>query len=400
MDERLPELPVDPSGIVEWVGEHLEGLFDGPLEASSAFRGGQTQADRALEAFDVTGYASRRNEVWPSERRGASRLSPYIRHGLLSLPRVWSHVGGGPRRDVDKFRSELRWQEYARHWYATHGATTRRGVRYRQTPRDHETPWPDDMLCVRTNLDELHDDGWVVNQARMWLASQWAVRNDAAWQDGEEWFFRHLLDGSRAANRLGWQWTAGLSKQKVYGFSRRQVLNRAPGLCDRCELQAACPITSWPDSPDRRPAPARSGPDDPTTVAGPATVERQERPGHVWLTAESLGDEDPAAAANPSLPALFVFDEPLLRSLRLSAKRLVFLAECLADLAERREIEVWRGRPATIVADHAVAVTFAPVPGFRRISAVTPLAEVHPWPWLERPDGRSVQSFSSWSRGG
>ena len=78
----------------------------------------------------MTGYARRRNEVWPESRRGASRLSPYIRHGLLTLPRVWSHVAGGPEEDVAKFRDELRWQEYARHLYARMGTATRRSLRY------------------------------------------------------------------------------------------------------------------------------------------------------------------------------------------------------------------------------------------------------------------------------
>jgi len=36
----------------------------------------------------------------------------------------------------------------------------------------------------------------------------------------------------------------------------------------------------------------------------------------VWLTAESLGDADPALAAHADLPAVFVFDEPLLARLR------------------------------------------------------------------------------------
>ena len=66
--------------------------------------------------------------------------------------------------------------------------------------------------------------------------------------------------------------------------------------------------------------------------AGPEASLHEGEPPAVWLTAESLDDGDPALAAHPDLPVVFVFDEPLLRSLRLSGKRLVFLAECLADL--------------------------------------------------------------------
>ncbi len=385
-----------------WVRDHLGHLAGDDVAASPAFAGGQQAADAALAGFDVTGYAARRNEVLPTAARGASRLSPYIRHGLLQLARVWDHVEGGPDRDARKYRFELLWQEYARHWYARLGTATAAGTRYRQADPGDGDPWDPDMACMDANLDELHSDGWVVNQARMWMASQWVVRGGAAWRRGEDRFFRHLLDGSRAANRLGWQWTAGLSKQKHYGFSRRQVLRRAPGLCDRCKLRDECPIVSWPDGPARTRAdePARLKADpDPAATAGPAAVVRSAEPEAVWLTAESLGDADPALAAHPGLPALFVFDEPMLAGLRLSGKRLVFLAECLADLATRRPVEAWLGRPAAVVGERAVAVTFAPVPGFRRLAARLELAELHPWPWLRRPDGGSVASFSQWNRG-
>ena len=118
----------------------------------------------------------------------------------------------------------------------------------------------------------------------------------------------------------------------------------------------------------------------------------------VWLTAESLGDDDPALAANPELPVVFVFDEPLLDRLRLSGKRLVFLAETLADLADRRNVEVHLGSPGEVLVDRSPAVTFAPVPGFRRLSRKIDIAELHPFPWLRRPRGGSVASFSQWLR--
>lgn len=394
---RLETPEFDPATIVDWVSTHLGHLTADQAKASGAFSGGQTAADETLAAFDVTGYAAQRNEVLPESVRGASKLSPYIRHGLLPLGRVWSHVEGGPSRDVSKYRFELLWQEYARHWYATFGEQTGRGVRFEQAAPEPTNGWPPDMLCVSTNLNELDADGWVVNQARMWLASQWAVRSNAEWREGEDHFFRHLLDGSRAANRLGWQWAAGMSKQKVYGFSRRQVQRRAPGLCDRCALQDACPITSWPDPEPRR----RMEPPDALNldeVAGPESPTVNSEPDSVWLTAESLGDADPALEAHPDLPAVFVFDEPLLRKLQLSSKRLVFLTETLADLAQRRTVQLFLGRPAEVLADRSAAVTYAPVPGYRRIVEARPPAAVYPWPWLRRPDGRSVASFSQWNR--
>jgi deoxyribodipyrimidine photo-lyase len=384
-----------------FVATHLADVVDGPIVGSGRFRGGQAAADAALAAFDVTRYASRRNEVLPVGRRGASALSPYVRHGLLGLRTVWDRVAGGPARDVGTFRDELLWQEYARHWYARLGARTDTGVRRELAGGTDGWAWDRTMACVDETLSELERDGWLVNQTRMWLASEWSVRRGARWQDGEDEFFRHLLDGSRAANRLGWQWTTGTGSSKHYGFSRWQVRKRAPELCGRCERQDACPIEHWPAEPAwvpvRTPSAVGRDPDSAST-AGPSDVERHGAPDVVWLTAESLGTDDPALSSHTELPVVFVFDRPLLARLRLSAKRLVFLVETLAELAVERELTVVVGEPAEVIARHRPAVTFAPVPGFRRLARGLDLAEVHPARWLARPTTGSVSSFTAWRR--
>ena len=380
----------------QFVAEYLVDLTDGgAATGSERFRGGQTAADAALASFDVTGYASRRNEVLPVSGRGASALSPYIRHGLLTLRRVWAHVAGGPGKDVEKFRDELMWQEYARHWYLAHGRTTEVGVRREQACVDGGVGWDRSMACVDANLRELERDGWLVNQTRMWLSSEWSVRRGGAWLDGENYFFRHLLDGSRAANRMGWQWTAGVGSSKHYGFSRSQVERRAPELCRGCEHRRDCPIANWPDEPEWAPV-ADTRARAPRVLS--AVSRSGEEPDAVWLTAESLGSADPALDAHPELPVVFVFDEPLLARLRLSAKRLVFLVETLAELGSDRAVEVYRGSPVEVLSGRRVAVTEAPVPGFRRISERVRPVETHPFPWLVAPADRPVRSFSAWRR--
>jgi deoxyribodipyrimidine photo-lyase len=369
--------------------------------ASPRFRGTQAKANVALDAFDVAGYAGRRNEVLPRTRRGASGLSPWIRHGLLPLPRVWNKVSG-PQRDVEKFHDELLWQEYSRHMYARVGTTMQEPLRYEPHAKDQEgEPWDRSMACVDATLSELETDGWMVNQTRMWLASQWTVRHGAPWRDGEDHFFRHLLDGSRAANRLGWQWTIGAGTGKAYGFSRWQVTKRAPGMCEACVHRHSCPIERWPVKTSLRVVPSHPN----IRSLSSAEVERVRGPLHpvhsyvpeaVWLTAESVGNDDPALRAHPDLPVVFVFDEPLLHGLMLSGKRLVFLAERLAELASNRAVVVELGDPTRILAGTRVATTFAPVPGWRRRANLIEPAEVHPWQWLRPPTSDSVASFSAW----
>ncbi len=388
-----------------WAGVHLDGLMQGPCAPSARFRGGRTAALDSLAAFDVRGYASARNEVWPRDARGASGLSPWIRHGLITLREAWDQVAGGPARDVERFHDELMWQEYARHVYARLGAGIGHDLRARPTSPRGSSPaqaWDRSMACLELVLGELDDDGWMVNQARMWVASQWSVRHGLDWRAGELRMRRLLLDGSRAANALGWQWTAGTATGRPYGFSRQQVERRAPGTCAGCVHRTACPIGTWPDSGE----PVRTDPDprlrrdpDPGATAGPDAPERMGTADAVWVTAESLGDCDPALAANPDIPAVFVFDEGYLRRLRPSAARLIFIAEALADLSTRRPVEVHRGDPVAVLAGRRLAATFTPVPGWKARAGVIQPVQVHPWPWLRRPAGGSVASFSAW-RGG
>jgi deoxyribodipyrimidine photo-lyase len=442
---RLPVPPaVDPSSgdaAAGWVATHLGDLVEasgsGPVRASARFRGGQAAADRALAATDLAGYAADRNEVWPTSRRGATALSPYVRHGLLSLPQLWSMARDAGPADRDRFRDELLWQEYARHVYARLGGRTAEGLRNelhgsRALGDAGPDPWErarsGGMACLELVLAELETDGWAVNQTRMWLASHWAVRQHdggrASWRDGEDALYRRLLDGSRAANRLGWQWTVGTGTGRPYGFSRQQVERRAPGVCGSCALRDGCPIEDWPDDPPLREVPRdpllKDDP-DPARSAGPPGVEvvdPDRAPQAVWLTAESLGDADPALQAHPDLPAVFVWDVPLLARLRLDPMRLVFLAETLGDLAQRRTLEVWRGdvlrtlggrTPSTSAATpdaaeppapRPLATTFAPVPGWHRRRGALDVVELHPWPWLRRPAGGPIGSFSAWRSAG
>ncbi len=46
-----------------------------------------------------------------------------------------------------------------------------------------------------------------------------------------------------------------------------------------------------------------------------------------------------------------------------------------------------------------MAVTFAPVPGFVRRSAAVDVAHLMPWPWLVRPAGQRLTSYSARRKG-
>ena len=395
---ELPNPTFDSS--TTWVARHLGHLVCDPgVTHRPARRGGQRAADEALAALDVTGYAKGRSQVHPPSRRSATILSPYIRYGMITLAEAISAVDGAPPADHRRFVDEVWWQEYVRHLYARVGTQNQRPLRRTPaigTPRWAD-PMRDDMLCMSRVADELEQTGWLVNQTRMWLASQWSVRAGHDWREGEEWTFRHLLDGSRAANRYGWQWSVGAMTSKPYGFSRWQVERRAPAWCAACPLRATCPIEQWPTAvsgPATDDALLRAGPD----LVGPEELVISGQPDAVWLTAESLGARDPALVAWPTVPAVFVFDEPLLMQLRLSTKRLVFIAETLAEIAEHRPLRLLLGSPVEALQGARLATTFAPVPGFAVRAARLDIVALHPFAWLTRPAGGDVHSHSAWIR--
>jgi deoxyribodipyrimidine photo-lyase len=296
------------------------------------------------------------------------------------------------------------------------------------------------MGCVEIALDELEEDGWLVGEARWWLAARW-VASGRPWSEGDDHLHRHLLDGSRAGGRLSWRQATGLDGVAAPEVSRWDVERHAPGLCATCELVHRCPIEDSADRIHRElglavadgpptetlltdtlqtdagpagprpddPAPIDpaidevsrllAGDPDPETTAGPRVVVSEGRAEAVWLTAESMGDTDPALASHPDLPVLFVFDEPLLLRLRLSAKRLVFLVETLADLGRRRSVGIALGDPVQLLSGRQLATTFAPVPGWRRRSSRLDLAVLHPWPWLHRPHGAGMATYLEWLAG-
>ena len=66
---------------LQLAAEHFSGLYSGELGLSS-IKGGQSAANAALASLDITRYAEDRSEVYPIANRGASVLSPYIRHNL------------------------------------------------------------------------------------------------------------------------------------------------------------------------------------------------------------------------------------------------------------------------------------------------------------------------------
>lgn len=186
-----------------------------------------------LAAVRPAEYARTRNHL----RGAVSRLSPYITHGLLTLPEVYRAVDDRHRIGAQhKFSYELGWREFFHHQWLQHGGAIFESLRPGPLPDSaYARAMPDDVLHACTGIavidqavTELHQTGWLHNHARMWLASYLVHLRRVHWRVGADWMYGHLLDGDLASNHLSWQWVAGTASHKPYLFNADNVARYAP----------------------------------------------------------------------------------------------------------------------------------------------------------------------------
>jgi deoxyribodipyrimidine photo-lyase len=417
------------------------------------FRGGRRAAEARLAAVDPARYGATRNHL----DGAVTRLSPSLRHGVLTLaevrdavfarlrepgePRGWS---ASQRKAGEKLIAELGWRDYwQRLWHRLGDGIwdDREPLKTGHPPDAYAPELPADLAAAATGLvcidafaTALMDTGWLHNHARMWLAAYAVHWRRVRWQAGARWFLQHLLDGDPASNNLSWQWVASTFSHKPYVFNRANLERFSGGrFCAACPLAGrrgpgGCPFDASyevlqarlfrpldPTAPPAPRPPAAAGP----PALPPAPAQPPQRP-LVWVHGEALGPANPALRAHPEAPAVFVFDAELIAGRTATTGghgpgrapvppapgRLRFLRECLAELPVAvREGEVARELLAAaaaagadgIVTSRAVDPRFAAIAG--RVAAQLPLTILEPLPFVDLPwDGSGAPDLRRFSR--
>jgi deoxyribodipyrimidine photo-lyase len=194
------------------------------------FPAGEAEAVRRLHGFvsqaaaPIAGYATDRDRV---DADGTSRLSPYLRFGMVSarhaaveaLEALSAARTPAARRGIEVWLNELVWREFF-NAVLYHVPRVLRGAFRREMAR---VAWDDDPAAfaawceartgypiVDAAMRQLTGTGWMHNRARM-IAASFLVKDLLVdWRRGERFFMRHLVDGDPAANNGGWQWVAGV----------------------------------------------------------------------------------------------------------------------------------------------------------------------------------------------
>jgi deoxyribodipyrimidine photo-lyase len=356
-------------------------------------------------------YARSRNAI----EGAVTGLSPYITHGLISLPEVLAGVTAKHPLDVQhKFVFELGWREYFRHVWAFRGEEIFESLREGLLPQtSYSALLPEDIRQAATGVPvidmavrTLYATGYLHNHARMWLASYVVHVRKVDWRIAADWLYGHLLDGDLASNHLSWQWVAGTGSSKPYLFNAENVARYAPAAWQSPGSvidQSYEALDRLARQPMRRnlnenAAPTQCALIEPPLLAelpldlgftkpDPSAVAGRE----VWLVHPwNLGDLPTSLPANTVVVGVFLTD--FHRACPWNERRWRFVASRMAELASL----LWQGDAATLgAALHSAA----------KVGSVD---EPHLEPWLPRlavckaeiklfPDvPRRCDSFTQW----
>jgi deoxyribodipyrimidine photo-lyase len=202
---------VRPRGIE--AAEPLTSDWSGPLPPTTAAATHQQWSD-----FLAVAAAYRDTRDLPGTD-GTSRMSASLRWGVVHPRTLLTDLDGDG--DDRVFVSELIWREFYADvmFHRPQSAWRNVDARMDALPTDDgplarrrfeawcagRTGFP----IVDAGMRQLLSTGWMHNRVRMIVASFLTKDLHLPWQWGERFFMRHLVDGDRASNVHGWQWTAG-----------------------------------------------------------------------------------------------------------------------------------------------------------------------------------------------
>ena len=173
---------------------------------------------------NLSEYSKLRNfDFGPENRSNISCLSPYIAHGIIDEKEVIKKsLSKFSFSKNEKFIQEILWRTYWKGWLELRPSVWNDYLielnKIRDEFRDNHNylnaiEGRTNFECFNQWVNELKDNNYLHNHARMWFASIWIFTLELPWQLGAEFFMQHLYDGDAASNTLGWRWVAGIQTQ-------------------------------------------------------------------------------------------------------------------------------------------------------------------------------------------
>ena len=191
------------------------------------FEASRAKAIEKLDNFienNLSEYSKLRNfDFGPDKRSNISCLSPYITHGIINeLEVIDKSLKKFSFSKNEKFIQEVLWRVYWKGWLELRPNVWSDYLIELNNLRDqfknnqnylNAIEGKTDLECFNQWVNELKENNYLHNHARMWFASIWIFTLELPWQLGAEFFMQNLYDGDAASNTLGWRWVAGIQTQ-------------------------------------------------------------------------------------------------------------------------------------------------------------------------------------------
>ena len=314
--------------------------------------------------------AGRNTDAGPNRPGAVSRLSPYLRHRLITEHEVVAHVLARHNLDAaGKFIQEVLWRTYWKGWLDMRPSVWRRFLEQRDHQRGafHDERALADAENGQTGIEgfddwarELVETGYLHNHARMWFASIWIFTLRLPWTLGADFFLRHLIDADAASNTLSWRWVAGLQTVgKTYLATADNIARYTNGRFAPVGLAGEAVALTEP-------------PIEAARDLGESPRHDPAQPSILLVTPEDMHPES-AFDGVTGFHSLIIASDP---SLLWGDGARRFVAAAAADTLARAAAHY--DRPATIIErlDMEALIAAANAAGVRRI--VTPYAPVGP----------------------
>ena len=327
----------------------IDALFPNSQKSSNSliksFRGGRQEALSKLNAVKGSTYGQTRSFL----NGGATHLSPYFRHGCITIKEAVTNVNERFGLTSQKLLNEFAWREYWRTVWYVHGMnilfdmqSPKVSLSFNDLAEDIKTA-NTGLPCMDGFIKTLMVEGYVHNHARMWLAAYIVHWRKTDWQKAAFWMHDLLLDGDYASNHLSWQWISSTFSHKPYFFNQENLAKYTNNqYCETCE--ARCPFKDSYENLEKQlfkptQQPARqlksTQPIVENKTLGNQTI--------VWVHDEMLRSNHPLL--QQSHEKVFIFDPDFYQG--WSTMRLQFIADCLVEMPI---VKVWIGNPSEIFA--------------------------------------------------
>lgn len=182
------------------------------------------------EDAPIFSYIDNRNKIFID---GTSKLSPYLRFGILSPKFVFSRAeqlitqlnNSEFISNVKAWMNELIWRDFYMQILYYFPQVLKENFRHKNihwlNNQDIFHAWCNAQTgfpLIDAAIRQLTETGWMHNRLRMVVASFLTKNCLIDWRWGEMFFMQNLIDGDPAANNGGWQWCASTGTDAVPYF--------------------------------------------------------------------------------------------------------------------------------------------------------------------------------------